>query len=62
MKIKKANEWSISYFSAFSIDSFVFEPFFSYIQVFLLRYSLYNDKLKIIKKILGDENIINYLL
>lgn len=44
MKVKKANEWSISYFTAFSIDTLFLEPLFSYIKVFLLRLSYNSNK------------------
>lgn len=37
MGVDKANEWSISYFSAFSINTLAIEPIFSYFNAYVLK-------------------------
>lgn len=37
MGVDKANEWTVSYLSAFSINTFMLEPIKGYIKVFVLK-------------------------
>lgn len=62
MGIDKANEWTISYISAFSIDTFFLELILGYSKIFILKKELLNKKSSCIIKILGDKGIVNYLL
>lgn len=42
----KANEWTVSYLSAFSVNTFMFEPVISYIQVFALKLEIQKNSKK----------------
>lgn len=44
MGVDKVNEWTISYFTAFNIDIFIFELWFNFLKLYLIRIEIIKGK------------------
>lgn len=53
MGVDKSNEWSISYFTTYCVDTFMFENMGNFIKVSLLRHEIIKGKGGIMKKLFG---------
>lgn len=57
MGVKKSNEWSVSYFTAFSIDTFMIESIGNFVKISLVRKEIIRGKKGIISKLFGNDDI-----
>lgn len=61
MGVEESNEWSISYFTSYSVDTFMFESFGNFFKIYLLRKELMSGKSKIMQKIIGNTDLVSYI-
>lgn len=62
MGVDKSNEWSISYFTTFCVDTFMFESIGNFFKIFLLRYEIIRGSKHCIRKIFGNPDIIDFIM
>lgn len=62
MGVDKANEWFITYITAFFADMFAFQTMINFIKISLIRREIYGySSGTIFTKLFGDEELIDYL-
>lgn len=61
MGVDKSNEWSVSYFTTFSVDTFMFESMGNFVKIAMLRKEIILDKKSLMHKLFGNDDIINYI-
>lgn len=58
---KKSNDWSVSYFSTYCVDTFMFESIGNFVKISLLRHEIIHGKRNIMGIMFGNTDIINYI-
>lgn len=61
MGVEKSNEWTISYFVSFSMDSFMIEMWVNSFKLYLIRQEMMEGGKTIFSKVFGNNDIVEFL-